>query len=383
MAFATHLNQHPKTKRHLWLISLGYPLMPLLGIGFTELTGNPYMMFVPLVLFYIMVPILDTIVGDDRHDLLGLMEAEASLSPFYRYMVHGLLPIIYATWLIGAWYAATQDLPWAAYGALAVAHGWGLGFAINSGHETGHKTDKLSKWVALLMLAPGFYGHFRLEHNQGHHSDVATPKDSATARFGESYYSFMLREYLGTWKRAWRIETKRARRRGHSKWSFKNEVVISVLMSSLLWGSVIAWLGAVVIPYILIAWLVSVSLLSAQNYIAHYGLLRDRRPDGKFLPCEPKHSWNCNSLVTNLITYNLARHSDHHANPSRHYQHLRTFPDAPQLPYGYGVMYLLAYVPPLYRRVMDPLVLENVGGDLNRVLTKDMVEAYEKDTRTA
>ena len=379
MAFVTHLNENPRMKRHLWLISLGFPLTPLIGIGLTELTGNPYMMFAPVVLIYLIIPVLEWAVGDDTQDLLGLMEEEAQMSAFYKYMVHALLPVIYVSWIFGAWYGATQNLPWAAYIAMGIAHGWGLGFAINSGHETGHKTDKVSKWIALLMLAPSFYGHFRLEHNQGHHSDVATPKDSATARFGESLYAFILREYPGTWKRAWRIESKRAKRRGHSKWSLKNEVVMSVLMSMLLWGGIIAWLGMAVIPYIFVTWVFSVTALSSQNYIAHYGLLRDRRPDGKFLPCQPQHSWNCNNLVTNLISYNLARHSDHHANPSRHYQHLRTFPDAPKLPFGYMTMYWLAYVPPLFRRVMDPRVLANVGGDMGRVLTKDMARAYKAE----
>ena len=382
MTFLSHLKDSPKRKRHLWLISLIFPMIPLLGIGLTELTGSIYMMFAPVVLIYLIVPMLEVLMGDDQYDLLGLMEEEAALSPFYRYMVHALLPVVYVTWLWGAWYAATQDLPWLAYLAMGVAHGWGLAYAINSGHETGHKTDKLSKWIALLMLAPSFYGHFRLEHNHGHHSDVATPKDSATARYGESLYAFMLREYPGTWKRAWAIEAKRAKRRGHSKWSLKNEVVVSILMSLVLWGSVIAWLGVSVISYIFLSWIISVIALSSQNYIAHYGLLRDRRPDGKFLPCQPEHSWNCNNLVTNLTSYNLARHSDHHANPSRHYQHLRTFPDAPQLPFGYMGMFWLAYVPPLFRRVMDPRVLANVGGDMGRVLTKEMARSYKADIKS-
>lgn len=380
MTLAAQPTRNSKMKRHLWLISLAFPMVPLLGIGFTELTQNPYMMFVPIVLTYLIIPILEIGIGDDKTDVLGLMEEEAQMSPFYKYMVHALLPVIYVTWLLGAWYAATQNLPWLAYAALGVAHGWGLGFAINSGHETGHKTDKASKWIALLMLTPSFYGHFRLEHNHGHHSDVATPKDSATARFGESLYGFILREYPATWSRAWAIESKRAARRGYSKWSLNNEVVASVIMSAVLWGGVITWLGAAVIPYILLTWIISVTALSSQNYIAHYGLLRERRADGKFLPCQPQHSWNCNNLVTNLTSYNLARHSDHHANPARHYQHLRTFPDAPQLPFGYMGMYLLAYVPPLFRRVMDPLVLKNVDGDMSKILTRDMAKTYHAES---
>ena len=373
MAFIETPQSKPTMRRHLWLISLTFPITPLWGIGLATLTGNPHMIWAPVVLFYIIMPILDHVVGDDKHDILGLMEDEAALSPFYKFMVHALLPVIYITWLAGAWYAATQTLPWDAYLALGIAHGWGLAFAINSGHEVGHKTDKFSKWMALFMLAPSFLGHFRVEHNQGHHSDVATPRDHATARFGEGYWAFITREIPGAWKRSWALESKRASRKGYSRFSLKNEVVMSVLMGTVLWGAVLLWLGISALPYMLMTWFISVTALSSQNYFAHYGMLRDKRPDGKYLPCQPNHSWNCNQLVTNLTSYNLARHSDHHANPSRHYQHLRTFPDAPQLPYGYMTMNMIGYFPPLFRRVMDPLVLANAGGDMDKVLTKDTV----------
>ncbi len=62
----------------------------------------------------------------------------------------------------------------------------------------------------------------------------------------------------------------------------------------------------------------------------------------------------------------LERHSDHHANPTRRYQTLRHFDDAPQLPSGYGLMLGLAYMPPLWRTVMDKRVLALYGGDVTK-----------------
>lgn len=375
MSAVNYFTKHPSHKRHLWLISLTYPLSPLWGAGLIMATGNVHMAWAPLILFYIITPLVELLLGEDKNDILGQMESQVQLSPFYKYMVHALMPILYITWLGGAWFVVNYDLPLASYIALGVAHGWGLAFAINSGHEVGHKTDKFSKYMALIMLAPSFYGHFRVEHNTGHHSDVATPRDSATARFGESYWAFILREYPGAWKRAWRLESKRALRKGYSKWSLKNEVVLSVVFQVILFGAIIAWLGSVAIPYLFLTWLISSMSLSSQNYIAHYGLLREQRADGKYLPCQPHHSWNCNLLVTNITSYNLARHSDHHAHPARHYQHLRQFESAPQLPYGYMVMFNLAYFPSLFRKVMDPLVIKNVDGDMNKVLTMERAKA--------
>jgi len=375
MSLTAYFEKNPAAKRHIWLVSLTYPFVPLIGIGLMMLTGNVHFAWAPMVFIYVIMPIVENLMGDDEQDLLGLDHEMTELSPFYKFMVHALLPVIYLTWLIGAWYVVTQPMPVSSYIALALAHGSGLAFAINSGHETGHKTDKISKWIALFMLAPVFYGHFRVEHNTGHHSDVATPRDSATARFGESYYGFMRREYPGAWKRAWRLESKRAKRRGYSKFSVKNEVVATVLMQIVLWSAIAMWLGIAVLPYLVIAALFGSSVLSQQNYVGHYGLLREKRPDGKYLPCLPHHSWNTKNIVTNMISYNLARHSDHHAHPSRHYQHLRNIKDAPELPYGYGTMFLLAYFPPLFRKVMDPCVLANVDGDMDKVLTKELCAA--------
>jgi alkane 1-monooxygenase len=103
--------------------------------------------------------------------------------------------------------------------------------------------------------------------------------------------------------------------------------------------------------------------------VEHYGLLRAQLPDGSYEPPRPHHSWNANHTYTNLVLFQLERHSDHHANAGRRYQALRHFPDLPQLPSGYNGMYPLAYVPPLWFKVMDPrlLALKHVAGDLSRI----------------
>jgi alkane 1-monooxygenase len=71
--------------------------------------------------------------------------------------------------------------------------------------------------------------------------------------------------------------------------------------------------------------------------------------------------------VSNILSFHLERHSDHHANPTRSYQSLRHFDDAPELPGGYSTMFLMAYLPPLWFRVMDQKVLAWANGDLDKV----------------
>lgn len=357
--------------QHIWLLSLFFPFFPLLGVGIALYLEQPYWNWLGVGMIYIALPFLDLILGPDKHGVLLRAEKSAKETRAYSVMVQMLLPVIYGVWAVGAWYITTTPITWPVWIAIALTFGWGLAFGINAGHEVGHKTDKRSKWIALLMLAPSFLGHFRIEHNQGHHSRVATPDDPATARFGESFWAFVPREYLGGWRRAWAIETRRAKNKGHSVFSFKNEVILATTLNLSVFSVMILVFGISVFPYLLLTALVSTLGLSVQNYIGHYGLLRQRKPNGKYEPCEPCHSWNCNQIVTNLISYNLALHSDHHANPRRHYPDLRPFPDAPQLPYGYMTMFMLAYFPPLFRRVMHPRLLNYVRGDMSRILTKE------------
>jgi alkane 1-monooxygenase len=103
------------------------------------------------------------------------------------------------------------------------------------------------------------------------------------------------------------------------------------------------------------------------NYVEHYGLLRQKRPNGHYERCEPHHSWNSNHIASNWALYHLQRHSDHHANPGRRYQSLRHFDELPTLPNGYFGMFLVALVPSLWFRVMDPLLLAHVERDSARI----------------
>jgi alkane 1-monooxygenase len=127
----------------------------------------------------------------------------------------------------------------------------------------------------------------------------------------------------------------------------------------------VAVFGVAVMPWLLIQAAVGICLLEAVNYIQHYGLARQKRPDGRYEPCAPRHSWNSNRVASNVMLFHLQRHSDHHHCPSRRYQALRTFNEAPELPAGYGVLVASALIPPLWRRVMDPKVRAHYSGDLS------------------
>ena len=181
---------------------------------------------------------------------------------------------------------------------------------------------------------------------------------------GESLYAFIIRSATGGAVLAWRLERRRLARSGKSAWTLQNVVLTSWLLSAMLFIALVGLFGLGVLPWLICQAVVAVCLLEAINYIEHYGLRRQRRPDGGYESVRPSHSWNSNTVVANVFLFHLQRHSDHHAHPLRRYQALRHDDEAPQLPAGYATMLLLAAFPPLWRRVMDPRVLAHYGGDI-------------------
>jgi alkane 1-monooxygenase len=266
-------------------------------------------------------------------------------------------------------FVGTTELSFGSVVEIAITAGGYSGLGINTAHELGHKQTAMEQWLAKICLAVPAYGHFCVEHNRGHHVLVATPEDPASSRMGESIYRFALREIPGTFVRGWQLEKSRLAKQGKAIWSRHNTVLQSYLISAVLQGTLIYLFGWIMLPFLLIHNMWAWYQLTSANYIEHYGLLRAKRDNGRYERCQPHHSWNANYILSNLALFHLERHSDHHANPMRRYQGLRNFPDIPQLPNGYYGMYLLAYVPWLWFRVMDKklLTLPHINGDLSKV----------------
>jgi alkane 1-monooxygenase len=226
----------------------------------------------------------------------------------------------------------------------------------------------IDRKLALLTLSLGAYGHFGVEHNRGHHRHVATPEDPASSRMGETIYRFAFRELpgaflprLGSGVRAYGAAGKIRLESGQ-----RNHAGLADHRAALrcVWSrfTVARWCRL----WLLIAFWGMFQLTSA-NYIEHYGLVRKKLANGRYEQCQPHHSWNSNHIASNLVVFHLQRHSDHHSHPTRSYQSLRDFPELPTLPVGYFGMFMAAYLPPLWFRLMDKRLVAAVGGDASRI----------------
>jgi alkane 1-monooxygenase len=353
-------------KRYAWLLGLIIPLAPFIAWAYVEVTGWGGFWFFGPVLVFIVFPVLDIIIGMDPSNPPDSIIKWLEQDRYYRWCTYVFIPIQYAGLILACYLWTSGDLSVAESIGLALTMAVVGGIAINTAHELGHKRDSLERWLSRIALAQTGYGHFFIEHNRGHHVRVATPEDPASARLGESFWAFLPRTVAGSVSSAWRIECARLDRMGRSHWTLRNDILGAWAMTIALFAALAIVFGPVVLPYLLIQAVLGFSLLEVVNYLEHYGLLRQRKEDGRYERCRAEHSWNSNNVASNVLLYHLQRHSDHHANPTRRYQALRHVDEAPQLPTGYAGMIVLAWIPPLWRRVMDPILLEHYEGDLSR-----------------
>ena len=356
-------------KRYLWLISVFMPVFPLMGVFIFYRTGVEWTLCLPLLLNYTLMPLLDWLIGSDSNNPPEELVPQLEADKYYRYLTYLTVPLHFVTLCIFAYVVGTNDLSWWSILVTAIIAGGYSGLGINTAHELGHKQTGIEKLLAKITLAVPAYGHFCVEHNRGHHVLVATPDDPASSRLGESIYAFTLREIPGTFKRGWELEKSRLQKQGKQAWSIDNEILQSYAISAVLQGALVYAFGWIMVPFLAVHNVWAWYQLTSANYIEHYGLLREKKDNGRYERCQPHHSWNANYIMSNLALFHLERHSDHHANPIRRYQSLRNFEDIPELPNGYYGMYLLAYIPWLWFKVMDHRVLElpHIQGDLSKV----------------
>ncbi len=310
----------------------------------------------PVIFIFGVVPGIDWLCGDERRNWeTPAQAAQLESERYFRILTLLVLPVWLATLIDCAWQFSHLPLGLAGQAGWIVSTGViGGVLAINPAHELIHKTGRLEPLLGGILLSSVGYQGFKVEHVRGHHLHVATPHDSSSAGLGESVYAFVPRALWRNVRNAWRLEAQRLRERGRPAWSWRNEMVDWYLLWLALAATFALAGGPRSLLFFLAQGVVAAATLEVINYVEHYGLSRHEIAPGRYERVSHHHSWNAPQRYTNWLLFNLQRHSDHHAQARRRYQALLHHADSPQLPAGYASMFVLALLPPLWRRVMDP-----------------------------
>jgi len=328
------------------------PLCTLIG-----LTQFGYFTYLTLFYAFGFLPLSELVLKGNTNNLSKDIVDAKRHAKFFDWLLYFNLVWVYGLVFLFLWVLRTYNL--SSFEIIGLISGLGISLStngINVGHELGHRSEKHNQWIGKILYLPSMYMHFFIEHNLGHHKNVATNKDPASAKKNEIIYFFWLRSLAGGFIGAWRIESKRLSTLHLPSFSYRNNIIQYMVMQFVFLFLIYNYAGLIGLKYYLIVALVSVLLLESINYIEHYGLRRQKMDNGRYERVKPVHSWNSNHDLGRIVLYELTRHSDHHFIANKEYQLLDHHDEARQLPLGYPGSILLALLPPMWFKVMNPRI---------------------------
>jgi len=334
-----------------YLMSYSIAVTAFLGI----LIGGPYV-YLSVVYTFVFIPILEVNLKQDNHTHSKEEKINRNLNPFFDLLLYLNIPIVYGIFFLSLNTLLVTDSTSEIIGIILSASIVMATNGINVGHELGHRKSLLSRTCSKLLYLPCQYMHFFIEHNYGHHINVATPDDPATAKYKQNLYSFWISSVSKTYVSAWKIQLRLLKVSKLGFLSVKNDMMFYTFFQILFLFLIYYNYGLTITIFSLLMSIVSFLFLETINYIEHYGLMRKMKPNGRYERVEPHHSWNSNHTVGRIVLYELTRHSDHHFISSKKYQVLESIKNSPQLPYGYPTSILISFFPPLWFKIMNPLV---------------------------
>ena len=339
-----------------YLMSYSIALTAFIGI----LIGGP-LVYLTVVYTFIFIPILESNTKEYINEYSDDEKKSRNLDPFFDFLLYLNIPIVYGIFFVSLNTLVYTNSISEIIGIILSASIVMATNGINVGHELGHRKSLFSRTCSKLLYLPCQYMHFFIEHNYGHHINVATPNDPATAKYKQNLYSFWISSVTKTYISAWRIQLKLLRVSKLSFISLKNDMIFYTLFQISFLIFIYLNYGLIITIYSVFMSVVSFLFLETINYVEHYGLLRKINSNGRYERVKPHHSWNSNHTIGRITLYELTRHSDHHFKSSKKYQVLESIEDSPQLPYGYPTSILISFFPPLWFRIMNPLVEHHMG----------------------
>jgi alkane 1-monooxygenase len=214
-------------------------------------------------------------------------------------------------------------------------------------HELIHRRPRALRRLGAAVYISMLFGHHVSAHRLVHHAFVGTADDPNTPRRAESFWAFLPRAWIGSFRAGQAQENRRRKPGTLSPYvTYVSGAALALILSALIGGV------AGLIGFAGLAALAQTQILLS-DYIQHYGLSRRVLPNGRLEPVGPQHSWNAPRGFTSFLMVNAPSHSDHHMHPDRPYDLLDIPAGAPLLPWSLPVMAVLATMPRRWRKVMD------------------------------
>ena len=324
-----------------------------------SITSEGFFTYTTLIYAFVIIPVLETIFKEvESKEEYTKSEVQNKLSNiFFDILLYLNIPFVFALLALGLYNLNQLELDLFETVGMVLSLGILLATnAINVGHELGHRKPLIERCLSKLLYLPCLYMHFYIEHNFGHHNNVATPKDPATAKFNQTVYSFWFTSVIGQYFSAWRLQLQLLKIKNLGFLSIKNDMLYYTIFELAYLLVIYSFFGFYGLFLAVIIGVLSFLFLETINYIEHYGLLREKLPSGRYERVQSHHSWNSNHFIGRIVLYELTRHSDHHFKASKKYQILENKRESPQLPYGYPTSILLALVPWLWFSLVNPLL---------------------------
>ena len=328
-----------------------YLVTPLILITASSLglLISPSWSLSPFVWVFILVPIIDIMLP-----YLNKKDEELNENLLHSFSIIIVLPCILFLIIYGLIIVSDAKMNFITIAALGAAVGMSGGsIGITTAHELIHRQSKFMRSLGVILLILCLYGHFRIEHVYGHHRNVATKEDPATARKGENFYFYFIRCVINSVISSWNIEKDILKKKNSNIYSLKNRMLHYFFLELLFLCLAFYFTGINGLIFIFFHALVSITLLELVNYIQHYGLTR-KKENGKYERFSDHHSWNSRHISANWSTFNLGLHNEHHKSAGKHYPLLSQEKKILEMPSNYSIMLIMALIPPLWFYVMNP-----------------------------
>jgi alkane 1-monooxygenase len=328
-----------------WFSVAGYLAMfvPLVVLVVGHTVGFEW---APVVLFLGIYPLVRVITGEVKESQPEWTEAASRAL--------AAMPVVYAVCFLGVYAWVLCEFAGAHARSTADNVGFTVGIVVTAAlgacvsHTLVHSRSVMHKRLGSLMLALYGYPFFRAEH-MAHHAMPRHVEAGHCPTVKESVWWFAIR-------RLWTVPVEAM------EWSRGVQArarEASVLDSLWLWCAIsvasfaaMTWASGLYGAVSFIVFSVVLPMLNSFIvYIQHWGLGVDNGQPGGV---RVQVGWEDRCRMQALTTLNLSLHQHHHERPNDAYFRLQPSERGPVLPAGYGVMVLIAMVPPLWRRSMLP-----------------------------